>query len=83
MRPCTPSAYGRGNGAGVLVCLEMKKEKIPKPDDFAPLPKKAVLVEEAEFDKVIAQLLKSSSIGIYEIKSLGKRSSKKHPSSRG
>jgi hypothetical protein len=54
----------------------MKKKKIPKPDDFAPLPKKAVMVEEDEFDKVIAQLLKSSPVGIYEIKS-GKRGSKK------
>jgi hypothetical protein len=51
----------------------MKKKKLPKPDDFAPLPKKAVLVEEVEFDKVIGQLLKSSSVGIYEIKSSGKR----------
>jgi hypothetical protein len=55
----------------------MKKKKILKPDDFAPLPKKAVLVEEDGFDKVIGQLLKSSDTGIYEIKFSGKRGSKK------
>ena len=60
----------------MLACLEMKKKKVPKPDDFAPLPKKPVLVEEDGFDKVIGQLLKSSSVGIYEVKFSGKRGSK-------
>jgi hypothetical protein len=46
----------------------MKRKRKPEPDDFAPLPKKAVLVKQDDFDKVIAQLLKSSSAGIYEIK---------------
>jgi len=32
----------------------MKRKKIPKPDDFAPLPKKTVLVEEDEFEKAVA-----------------------------
>ncbi len=55
----------------------MKQNKTPKPEDFAPLPKKAVQVDEAEFDKVIAQLLKGSSIGIYEVKVSGKRGPKR------
>ena len=46
----------------------MKRKKIPKPDDFAPLPKKAIRVDEAEFDKVIAKHLRDSKVGIYEIK---------------
>ena len=53
-----------GGPTRVLACLEMKREKLPKPDDFAPLPKKPLLVKEDEFDKVIWQLLKSSPIGI-------------------
>jgi hypothetical protein len=59
---------------------EMKRKKLVKQDDFAPLPRKAVPVDEEDFDKVIAQLLKSSSVGIYEIKSSSKRGSKKPPS---
>jgi hypothetical protein len=55
----------------------MKRKKLPKLDDFAPLPKKAVRVDEDDFDKVIAQLLKISPVGIYEIKSSSKRGSKK------
>jgi hypothetical protein len=55
----------------------MKRMKLPKPDDFVPLPKKALLVKEDEFDRVIWHLLKSSSVGIYEIKSSGKHGSKK------
>ena len=58
----------------------MKRKKTPKPDDFAPLPKKPVLVDENGFDKAIGKLLKSSSVGIYEIKSSGKRVFKKSPS---
>jgi hypothetical protein len=61
---------------------EMKKKKLPKPDDFAPLPKKAVVVDEAAFDRAIWQLLKSSSVGIYKIKPSGKRGSKSLPSQR-
>jgi hypothetical protein len=60
-----------------------EEEKLPKPDDFAPLPKRAVRVEEDEFDKVIGQLLRSSPIGIYEIRSSARRGSKKHLSFRG
>jgi hypothetical protein len=41
-----------------------EEEKPPKPDDFAPLPKKAIRVDEDGFDRVIAELLKSSSVGI-------------------
>jgi hypothetical protein len=60
----------------VFACFEMKKRKTPKSGDFAPLPKKRVLVEEDGFDKVIGRTLKSSSVGIYEIKT-SKRGSKK------
>jgi hypothetical protein len=55
----------------------MKKKKLPKPDDFAALPKKAVIIEEDEFDKAIGQLLKSSTVGIYEITASVKRGSNK------
>jgi hypothetical protein len=67
-----------------ISCVRMaeKRKKSVKQDDFAPLPKKAVLVDEADFDKVIAQLLKSSPVGIYEIRLSGKRGSKKPPSQR-
>jgi hypothetical protein len=58
------------------------KNKLPKPDDFAPLPKKRVLVEENNFDKVISQLLKSSPVGVYEIKYASKRGPKKSSSDR-
>ena len=68
MTQCTPSPAGEETRAGVLACPEMKKKKRPKDNDFAPLPRKALLVEEAEFDKVITKLLRSSSVGIYEIK---------------
>jgi hypothetical protein len=61
---------------------EMKRKKLAKQDDFAPLPKKTVLVDEEGFDKAISQLLKSSPVGIYEIRSSGKRGSKKPPSQR-
>jgi hypothetical protein len=53
------------------------KKKSRAPDDFAPLPKKPILVEEDGFDKTIAQLLKSSPVGIYEIKFSRKRGAKK------
>jgi hypothetical protein len=53
------------------------KKKFLTFDDFAPLPRKPLLVEEDEFDKVIAQLLKSSSVGIYEVKTSDKRGTKK------
>jgi hypothetical protein len=59
---------------------EMKRKKLAKRDDFAPLPEKAVLVDEEDFDKVIAQLLKSSPVGIYEIRLSSKHSPKKRPS---
>jgi hypothetical protein len=61
---------------------EMKRKESAKQDDFAPLPKRAVLVDEEDFDKVIAQLLKSSPVGIYEIRLSGKHGSKRPPSTR-
>lgn len=49
----------------------MTKKKALTPDDFAPLPKKPILVQEDGFDKTIARLLKTSKVGIYEIKLSG------------
>jgi hypothetical protein len=41
----------------------MNRKKVSNPDDFAPLPKKPILVDEDGFDKAIARLLKDSSVG--------------------
>ena len=61
----------RGDSQSRAMCQHafIMKKKLPTPEDFAPLPKKSVLVEEHGFDKKIAQLLKTSSVGITRLSS--------------